>query len=137
MRNIVNLQLKPRITRAPRENTCFAQEPINTRSATERMVKILDTKYEKADLPANIRESCSHLTASNREKLLSVLLKFELLFDGTLGDWSLPPVFFELKVGMKPYHGRPYAIPHKHEAILIKEIKQLCVIGVLDWQPSS
>jgi hypothetical protein len=28
MRNIVNLQLKPRITRALRENTCFAQEPI-------------------------------------------------------------------------------------------------------------
>ncbi len=27
MRNIANLQLKPRITRALRENTCFAQEP--------------------------------------------------------------------------------------------------------------
>jgi hypothetical protein len=30
MRNIVNLQLKPRITRALRENTCFTQEPIST-----------------------------------------------------------------------------------------------------------
>ncbi len=65
MRNIVNLQLKPRTTRALRENTCFAQEPISTRSATKRMVKILDAKYEKADLPAIIRENCSHLTASN------------------------------------------------------------------------
>ncbi len=46
----------------------------------------MDAKYEKADLPAIIWENCSHLTASNREKLLSVLLKFELLFDGTLGD---------------------------------------------------
>jgi hypothetical protein len=27
MRNIANLQLKPRITRALSENTCFAQEP--------------------------------------------------------------------------------------------------------------
>jgi hypothetical protein len=27
MRNISNLQLKPRITRALRENTCFAQKP--------------------------------------------------------------------------------------------------------------
>ncbi len=86
MRNIANLQLKPRITRAPRENTCFAQEPISTRSATKRMVKILDANYEKADLPAIIRENCSHLTSSDREKLLSVLLKFELLFNGTLGD---------------------------------------------------
>ncbi len=30
MRNIVNLQLKPRITRAVRENACFDQEPIST-----------------------------------------------------------------------------------------------------------
>jgi hypothetical protein len=67
MSNITYLQLKPRITRALRENTCFAQEPISTRSATKRMVKILDAKYEKADLPAAIiRENCSHLTASER-----------------------------------------------------------------------
>jgi hypothetical protein len=137
MRNIVNLQLKPRITRALRENTCFAQEPISTHSATKRMVKILDNEYEKADLPAINRENCSHLTASDREKLVSVLLKFEPLFDGTLGDWKLPPVSFELKEGMKPYHGRSYPIPHKHKAVSMKVIKRLCNIGVLEWQPSS
>ncbi len=38
---------------------------------------------------------------------------------------------------MKPYHGRPYPIPHKHKAELMKEIKRLCNIGVLEWQPSS
>jgi len=37
-----------------------------------------------------------------------LLLKFEELFDGMLGDWKLPPVSFELKEGAKPYHGRPY-----------------------------
>ncbi len=137
MRNIANLQLKPRITRALRENSCFAQEPISTHSATKHVVKILDAKYEKADLPAIIRENWSKLTASDRENLLSVLLKFELLFNGTLGDWKLLPVSFELKEGMKPYHGRPYPIPHKHKAILMKEIKWLCDIGVLEWQPSS
>jgi hypothetical protein len=63
MRNISTLQTKSRITRALKENTCFAQEPISTRSATKRMVKILDAKYEKADHPAIIRENCSHLTA--------------------------------------------------------------------------
>jgi hypothetical protein len=71
------------------------------------VVEILDAKYEKADLPAIVRENCSHLQASDREKLLSVLLKFELLFDSTLGVWNLPPVSFELKEGMKSYHGRP------------------------------
>jgi hypothetical protein len=92
------------------------------------MVKLVDAKYEKADLPATFRENRSHLTVSDREKLLSVLLNFELLFDGTLGDWKLPPVSFELKKGMKPYHGRPYPIPHKHKAVLMKEIKWLCDI---------
>ncbi len=47
MRNIANLQLKPRITRALRENTCFAQEPISTRSAPKHVVEALDGKYEK------------------------------------------------------------------------------------------
>ena len=98
--------------------------------------RFLDAKYEKADIPAIIRENCFHLNASDREKLLSVLLRFELLFNGTLGDWNLPPVSFELKEGMKPYHGRPYPIPHVHKAILMKEIKRLCNIRVLVWQPS-
>ncbi len=104
--------------------------------ATKRVVKILDAKYEKADLPAIIRDNCSHLTASNREKLLSILLKFEPLFDGILGDWKLLPVSFEPKEGMKPYHGRPYPNLHKHKAVLMKEIKRLCYIDVLEWQPS-
>jgi hypothetical protein len=101
------------------------------------MVKILDAKYAKADLPAIIKKNCSHLTASDREKLLSVLLKFESLFDGTLGDWKLPPVSFELKEDMKPYHGRPYPVPHKHKAVSMKKMKRLCDIRVLEWQPSS
>jgi hypothetical protein len=66
-----------------------------------------------------------------------VLLKFDLLFNGTLGDWKLLPVSFELKEGMKPYHGRPYPILHIHKAVSMKIIKRLCNIGVLEWQPSS
>jgi hypothetical protein len=89
MRNIANLQLKPRNTRALRENTCYAQEPISTRSATKHVVEIVEAKYEKPDLPAIVRENCSHPKASDREKLLSVMLGFELLFDGTLGDQKL------------------------------------------------
>ncbi len=62
----------------------------------------MSTKYEKADLPAIVRENFSHLKASDREKLLSVLLKFELLFDGTQGNWNLPSVSFELTVWCTP-----------------------------------
>ncbi len=134
MRNITNLQLKPSITRAIRHNTCLAQEPISTRSTTQCMVEILDAKYEKADLPAIVREDCSHLQATDREKLLSVLLKFELLFDGTLYDWNLLPVSFKLKEGMKPYHGQAFTYPAQTQAVPMKDIKQLCDIGVLVWQ---
>ena len=137
MRNIMNLQLKPSISRALAANACLAQEPVSTRTATKRVVEILDAKYEKADIPAIVRENCSHLGATDREKLLSVLLKFEPLFNGTLGDWNLPPVSFELKEGMKPYHGKAYPIPQIHKAVLMKEIDRLCKIGVLSWQPSS
>ncbi len=45
MRNIANLQLKPRITRALRQNTCLAQEPISIRSTTKCVVENLDNKY--------------------------------------------------------------------------------------------
>jgi hypothetical protein len=61
MRNIANLQLKPSITRALRHNTFLVQEPISTRSATKHMVDFFVAKYEKADLPAIVRKSYSHL----------------------------------------------------------------------------
>jgi hypothetical protein len=44
MRNIVNFQLKPNITRALRHNTSQAQEPVRTRNATKRATEILDAK---------------------------------------------------------------------------------------------
>ncbi len=69
--------------------------------------------------------------------LLALLLQFEELFDGMLGDWKLPPISFELKQGAKPYHGRLYPIPKIHKAILMKEINCLVLIWVLKWQPSS
>ncbi len=65
MRNIVNFQLKPSITRALlRHNTSQAQEPISTPNATKRAIEILDAKYDKANLPAIVKDNCSHLTLS-------------------------------------------------------------------------
>jgi hypothetical protein len=101
------------------------------------MVEILDTKYEKAGIPAIVRDNYSRLSASEREKIFSMLLKFELLFNGTLNGWNLPPVSSELEKGMKPFHGRPYPVLHKHTAVLMKDIEWLWDIGVLEWQSSS
>jgi hypothetical protein len=73
-----------------------------------------------------------HLNPSERESLLTLLLKFEPFFDGTLvGDWNLPPVSFELKEGAKTFHGRPYPIPKIHKETLMKEIDRLVSIGVM------
>jgi len=47
MKNIVNLQLKLSVIRALRHNTCQAQEPISTQTATKRVIEILDTKKTK------------------------------------------------------------------------------------------
>ncbi len=109
-RNIVNLQLKPSVTRA--------LEPVSTRNDTKRVFAILDAKYDKADLPVIVRDNCSHLQPSHREKLLSLLLKYETLSDGTLGDWNRPPISIELKEGAKPYHGRPYPVAQVHKSLL-------------------
>ncbi len=96
-----------------------------------------NSQPSKADLPSIVKNNCAHLSTSHRKSLLVLLLKFEELFDGTLGDWKLSPVSFELKEGAKPYHGRPYPIPKIHKATLMKEIDCLILIGVLKWQPSS
>jgi hypothetical protein len=66
-----------------------------------------------------------------------LLLKYETLFDGTLGDWNRPPVSIELKKGATPYHDRPYPIAQIHKATLIKKINRLCFIGVMKRQASS
>jgi hypothetical protein len=137
MRNINNLQLKSSISRALEVNSNFAWEPESKRNATKCMVGILEAKYDKADLPSIVKNDYVHLSTPHWNSLLTLLLKYKEVFDGTLGDWKLLPVSFELKEGAKPYHGRPYPIPKIHKATLIKEIDRLVAIGVLKWQPLS
>jgi hypothetical protein len=115
MRNINNLQLKPSFSRALKLNSSFSQDSASTHNATKRVVKILDSKYDKADLPSIFKNNCTYLSMPHYNLLLALLLKFEELFDGTLETWKLLPVSFELKDGAKPYHGRPYPIPKIHK----------------------
>ena len=88
MRNITNLQLKPSVTRALRHNTCQAQEPVSTQNATERVIEILDTKYDKANLPEIVKDTCPHLEPSQQDMLPSLLLNYKSLFDGPLPNWN-------------------------------------------------
>ena len=99
-------------------------------SEMERIRKILDAKYEPANLE-EVAESCEHLTKSQRKQLCQLLQKYSTLFDGSLGIWNSEPYNIELKQGVTPYHARPYPIAKIHEKTLKMEIDRLCKVGVL------
>jgi hypothetical protein len=60
-----------------------------------------------------------------------------LLFDGTLGDWKIKPVSFQLKEGVSPCHGRAFPVPKIYKDTIMKEVERLCKLGVLERQPTS
>ena len=92
-------------------NNSMVQEPHSTHEATQRVVHILDTKYEKADLQSVVSANCTHLSLPDQNKLLELLTEYEELFDGTLGDRIAQLISFKLKEGTKPYHDRPFPVP--------------------------
>ena len=112
-------------------------EPSSTLDATKRVIEILDAKYEKANLAEIVNDSCGHLSSQQQNKLLRLLVEYEELFDGTLGDFKTDPVSLKLNKGATPYHGRPFPIPHVHLDVLKKEVERLCELGVLKRQPTS
>ncbi len=110
MWNINHLQGSSTL-RALRLNHSLAMEPQSTQDATKRVTQILDAKNKKADLQSIVRDNCKHLSANQKKKLLQLLTEYELLFNGTLGDWKTKPVSFQLKEGVSPYHGRAFPVP--------------------------
>ena len=96
----------------------------------ERTKKILDAKYDPADIRRYVEES-THLSAEEQGQLHSLLKEFEDLFDGTLGKWRGKPYNIELVEGATPYYGRPYPIPKAYERTTKLETERLCKIGVL------
>jgi hypothetical protein len=95
MQNINYLQDSSSL-HALRLNHSLAMEPQSTQDATKRVTWILDTKYQKADLQSIVRDNSKHLSTNHQQKLLQLLKKYELLFDGTLGDWKTKLVSFQL-----------------------------------------
>ena len=112
-------------------------EPHSTAELTQRVVKILVAKYEPIDLPKVVNNNYSHLTSTEKDELLDLLIKYESLFGGTLGDWKTKPVSLELKEGAIPYHGRAFPTPRIHKETLRKEVDRLVELGVLKWQGES
>ena len=84
--------------------------------ASERLKRILDAKYEAANLEEVVK-SHEHLNMEEQAQLLALLEKYSDLFDGTLGHWTNDPYRVELKEGATPYHARAYPIPKIHEIL--------------------
>jgi len=80
------------------------------------MVRILDSKYEKANL-TEVVNGATHLNQSQKEKLHQLLLKYEDIFDGTLREWEGEPIDFEMVEGAKPHSQRHYPVPHLKELL--------------------
>ena len=96
----------------------------------QRVNKILDTKYEKANLEEVVAVYI-WLAEEERGKLLNLLKKFPELFDGTLGTWKNETLSIQLKPGVKPYHARSFPIPKCYELTLKQEVERLVQLGVL------
>ena len=54
----------------------------------EQYRNVIDAKYKKANLNEILEVNYEHLSNKQKRKLLNVLLKYETLFDGTLGTWK-------------------------------------------------
>ena len=76
---------------------------------------VLDSKYEKADLNRVMTEKCQHLSTKERYILLTLLLRFEDLFNVPLGNCNTTQVDLELKYVAKPVCFQPYPVPGAHE----------------------
>ena len=105
----------------------FYVDPAATEDAMAHAITILDTKHKKADFQNIVEKQCTYLTHGERSALLSLLIKLEELFDGTLSNWKTSHVHLSLKLkdGFMPYHGKVYPVPTIHRGTLYIQVKRL------------
>jgi hypothetical protein len=135
MQNINYLQGSSTL-HAVKLNHSLAMERHSTQDAIKCVTWIIDAKYKKADIQSIVKDNCKHLSANQQKMLLQLLKKYELLFDGTLGDWKTKPVSFQLREGISPYHGQAFPVAKIHKDTIIKEVERMCKLGVLERQPA-
>ena len=108
----------------------FIGDPSSLADEADRLSRINDAKYSKANLP-EVASSSKGLNTGQQQKLLQLLQQFEPLFDGTLGEWKNTEYHIDLKEDAKPYHAKPFAVPRAYESAFRREVDRLCQIGVL------
>ena len=105
-------------------------EPFSTREATERLLRTIESVYEKAYLE-HTPSNTTHLNTEEKTQLLRLLKDFKDLFDGTLGDRDIDPADLYLKPNSKPFNCKYYLVPIIHKYIFRKYLEHLVKIGML------
>ena len=77
----------------------LAMEPKIAQQAAERVSFILDTSYEQANLVEVLKKHSYHLSRDRSKEIQELLLQFEVLFDGILGEFHTNLVHQGLKEG--------------------------------------
>ena len=111
-------------------------EPASTQESTEQMVKVLYSKYAKAERK-QVANNATQLNSDKITLLLSLLKDFEDLFGGTLGDGSTENVDLEINPYSKQFISIYYPAPRINKEPWQKELKLLVEIGVLNTVQQS
>ena len=117
-------------TDAQPHDSYYIAEDASLAEASDRLKKILDAKYEAADLDEVVAEQ-EQLSSDEKAKLKDLLQKYASLFDGTLGKWKGSRVELKLKKDANPFHAKAFSIPRCHVGTLKLEVERLCKLGVL------
>lgn len=76
-------------------NLAYDDKPLHCAESSERAERILNLTSPKADL-ATIAAGQKNLTRDQKQALHKLLLEYEDLFDGSIGDWKTDPISLEL-----------------------------------------
>ena len=88
-------------------------------------------KCHKADL-CKVVANAVHLNTNEKKKIYELLLKYKDLFNGTLIEWKMDLVDFEMVEDAKLHSQRHYPVPRLYKDTLKKEIDRLVDLGVLE-----
>ena len=98
---------------------------------------ILDAKYDRIN-PHDVAHQCTHLSATERDKLYTLLAQFSELFSGKLGRYVKQTFSIHLKdSSVNPIFCNPYSVPLAHQQVFKKELQHLIDEKVLQRIPRS
>ena len=75
-----------------------------------------------AHVQSVVSANCIHKSLHDQNKLLEICTECDEICDGTLGDWTSGPIFFEVKEGAKPYYDRQFPVPRVYKETIVKGV---------------